>query len=125
MNRTFWTSSFCAVLLAALASAASAQQAPTSGCNASPSCRQNGFSVLTGQDKEHTGPAFGVQWGPGFHFGLLRHDTETPGVTLPTEGRFHLQPPEARRPLSSPETDFTPVAPAPPAEPRPEPPRPQ
>jgi len=101
-------------LLATLASAAGAQQVPQSGCNAGVNCQPRGFSALTGLDKQHTGPAFGIRWGPGFEFFVpgLENWTKT---KAPSEGQFHLQLPPARKLF--PETDFAPPAPAPAAAP--------
>ena len=89
----------CAAGLAVLASGAEAQTLPTWGCNASPSCRQGGFFTYTGQYREHTGIAFGVDWDHGFRIELLKHpNLEQEAPKLP-EQRFHLHPPSEKTPL--------------------------
>src|SRR5262249_21155565 len=94
MRRSLSVSVF-GVLLAALGgpAAARAQQAPAFGCSASPSCRQSGFSILTGQDREHTAVLFDLKWEPTFRVDLARREGPPTGTIAPQEGRFHLQPP--------------------------------
>src|SRR5262249_44468345 len=101
---------FFGAILATLASAAGAQQVPQSGCNAGVNCQPRGFTALTGLDKQHVGPGFGIRWGPGFELFIpgLENSAKT---KAPSEGQFHLQLPPARKLF--PETDFTLPAPAP------------
>ena len=98
----------CAAGLAVLASEAEAQTLASWGCKASPSCRQNGFSTLTGQYREHTGILFDVSWDRGVKFDLLRHpgaNEESPKVP---EQWFHLHPP-ATTPAAEPQPVPAPV----------------
>jgi hypothetical protein len=97
-------------ILAAFASAAAAQQVPQSGCNAGVNCQPRGFSVLTGLDKQHVGPAFGIRFGPGFEFYIPGLESVTK-TKAPSDGQFHLQLPPARKLF--PETDFKLPAPPP------------
>ena len=99
----------CAAGLAVVASGAGAQTLPQWGCNASPSCRQNGFSTVTGQYREHTGVLFDVSWDRGLKFDLLRHpgaNEESPKVP---EQWFHLHPPAT--PAAEPQPTLPPAAP--------------
>jgi hypothetical protein len=101
----------CAAGLAVVASGAGAQTLPSWGCNASPSCRQNGFSTVTGQYKEHTGVLFDVNWDHGLKFDLLRHPS-TRDETPRGEQWFHLHPPSTATPPAEPRPAVSP-APAP------------
>jgi hypothetical protein len=104
----------CAAGLAVVASGAGAQTVlPSWGCNASPSCRQNGFSTVTGQYKEHTGVLVDVSWDHGPKFDLLRHPT--PGEESPKlhEQWFHVHPPAPATPAAGPQP-AAPTAPPPP-----------
>lgn len=83
----------CALAIAVLADGAAAQTLPSWGCNASPSCRQNGFSTYTGQNKEHTGILFDVSWDHGFRIDLARHPNLAEEAPKLPEQRFHLHPP--------------------------------
>lgn len=100
----------CAAGFAAVASGAGAQTLPSWGCNASPSCRQNGFSTVTGQYKEHTGMLVDVGWDHGLKFDLLRHPSANEESPKVPEQWFHLHPPSTAAPAappraSSPEKD--------------------
>ena len=109
--RRSWILSSCLGFMTVLAGPASAQTLPSWGCNASPSCRQNGFSTVTGQYKEHTGILFDVGWDHGPKFDLLRHpsaDEESPKVP---EQWFHLHPPSTATPAAEPRP-APPLAPA-------------
>jgi hypothetical protein len=106
--RTFLNRSLFAFVLATVAAVAAGQQQPAAGCNAAPSCRANGFSVLAGNAGGHVLMSFGVAWDPGFHLGLV------PAPTLPSAAedgnqRFHLRTP----PLLPPPALETPPPPAP------------
>jgi hypothetical protein len=67
--------------------AASAQQQPVNGCAASPSCRQNGFSALTGNS--HLLVSLGIAWDPGFHLGIIPAPAHSVTEPVATQ-RFHL-----------------------------------
>jgi hypothetical protein len=103
-----------ALLALALApTAARAQQQPVSGCGASPSCRQNGFSVLTGNS--HLLFSLGIAWDPGFHAGLIPGHRETEPVETQ---QYHLNtsalPPETQAaPTVTPPNLLPPLAPEP------------
>jgi hypothetical protein len=66
---------------------ATAQQQPVSGCAASPSCRPNGFSVLTGNS--HVLFSVGVAWDPGFHAGIVPAPAHNEAEPVATQ-HFHL-----------------------------------
>ena len=104
----------CAAGLAVVASGAEAQTLPSWGCNASPSCRQNGFSTVTGQYKEHTGVLVDVGWDHGPKFDLLRHPSANEEPTKVPEQWFHLHPPSTATPAAE-SQPTPPPAPAPPA----------
>jgi hypothetical protein len=102
----------CAAGLAVVASGAGAQTAlPSWGCNASPSCRQNGFSTVTGQYKEHTGVLVDVNWDHGPKFDLLRHPSANEPSQKVPEQWFHLHPPTTATPVQ--ETPLPTPQPAP------------
>ena len=89
----------CAAGLAVVASGAGVQTVlPSWGCNASPSCRQNGFSTVTGQYKEHTGVLVDVGWNHGPKFDLLRHPSANEPSPKVPEQWFHLHPPSTAAP---------------------------
>jgi len=110
----------CTAGLAVVASGAGAQTLPSWGCNASPSCRQSGFSTVTGQNKEHTGILFDVGWDRGLRVELLRHpDLGLEAPKMP-EQQFRVHPPsQTTAPAPVPSTPPPPAAASAPADARP------
>ena len=80
-----------AFAMATVAAVAVGQQ-PVNGCNAAPSCRANGFSVLAGNAGGHVLMSFSVAWDPGFHLGLVTPPSPPSGIDDGNQ-RFHLRTP--------------------------------
>ena len=71
-----------------------AELQPMNGCNAAPSCRASGFSVLKGNAGGHVLMLFGVGWNPAFHLGLV-----TPSSSGDNDDpRLHLHAPSLPAP---------------------------
>jgi hypothetical protein len=80
-----------------------AELQPINGCNAAPSCRANGFSVLKGNAGGHVLMLFGVGWNPVFHLDLITPPNSSDNL----DPRLHLHapplpaPPGLAKPLLS------------------------
>src|SRR5262249_22652465 len=92
----------CAAGLAVVASGAGAHTLPNCGCNASPACRQNGFSTVTGQYKDRTGILCDLSWDHGLKFDLLRHPSPSQEPPKVPDQWFHLHPPSSPTPAAEP-----------------------
>lgn len=100
MKRTILTALVALLLAGCAPCLIAADLQPTNGCNASPSCRSNGFSVLRGNAGGHVLMVFGVDWTPTFHLGIITPPETTPGSDN-GEPRFHLHAPSLLPPADS------------------------